>query len=64
MLYFGRVDDVYVTDDAEKPMSGGIFTMVKADEPFVYTYKVRAAQRSMEFLSRAVLNHTRCSTTS
>ncbi|KAL8290010.1 hypothetical protein RQP46_002949 [Phenoliferia psychrophenolica] len=35
----GEIDDVYVTDDAEKPMSGGIFTMIKADEPFVYTYK-------------------------
>ncbi|KAK4705126.1 ethanolamine utilization protein EutQ, partial [Phenoliferia sp. Uapishka_3] len=34
-----EIDDVYVTDDAEKPMSGGIFTVVAADEPFVYTYK-------------------------
>ncbi|KAM0746600.1 hypothetical protein T439DRAFT_329707 [Meredithblackwellia eburnea MCA 4105] len=34
-----EIDDVYVTDDSEKPISGGIFTMVKADAPFVYTYK-------------------------
>ncbi|KAL7006336.1 hypothetical protein EMMF5_004222 [Cystobasidiomycetes sp. EMM_F5] len=36
-----EIDDVWSTDDldAEKPISGGIFTQKKADEPFVYTYK-------------------------
>lgn len=34
------VDDIYATEDLEKPMSGGIFTQKAADAPFVYTYKV------------------------
>lgn len=32
-------DDVYATDDAEKPISGGLFEVRAADAPFVYLYK-------------------------
>merc|ERR1711939_212706 len=35
-----EIDDVWSTDDvdSEKPMSCGIFTQKKDDEPFSYTY--------------------------
>ncbi|CAE6476249.1 unnamed protein product [Rhizoctonia solani] len=32
------LDDVFTSKDEEKPISGGLFTMVAADEPLVYTY--------------------------
>jgi len=32
------LDDVFTTKDEDKPISGGLFTMEKADEPLVYTY--------------------------
>lgn len=32
------IEDVYTSTDAEKPITGGLFTVDKADEPFVYTY--------------------------
>ncbi|KAF8606429.1 hypothetical protein BDV93DRAFT_542685 [Ceratobasidium sp. AG-I] len=32
------LDDVFTTKDEDKPISGGLFTMVAADEPLVYTY--------------------------
>ncbi|KAI5480401.1 hypothetical protein MNV49_000976 [Pseudohyphozyma bogoriensis] len=39
-LGFGsKIDDVYVTDDAEKPISGGLFEVKAHDAPFEYTYK-------------------------
>ena len=33
------IDDVFATDDTEKPISGGIFTVKKAEKEFVYLYK-------------------------
>jgi hypothetical protein len=32
------LDDVFTSKDDDKPISGGLFTMVAADEPLVYTY--------------------------
>ncbi|KAG8692914.1 hypothetical protein FRC09_010866 [Ceratobasidium sp. 395] len=32
------LDDVFTTKDEHKPISGGLFTMEKADKPLVYTY--------------------------
>ncbi|KII86183.1 hypothetical protein PLICRDRAFT_177769 [Plicaturopsis crispa FD-325 SS-3] len=34
-----EIEDVYQTDDEEKPITSGIFTVTKADAPFVYVYK-------------------------
>ncbi|GAA5827323.1 hypothetical protein JCM11251_003765 [Rhodosporidiobolus azoricus] len=33
------IDDVFTSDDTEKPISGGFFTVSANGEPFVYTYK-------------------------
>ncbi|GAA6025436.1 hypothetical protein JCM10207_005403 [Rhodosporidiobolus poonsookiae] len=33
------IDDVFTSEDSEKPISGGFFTVSAEGEPFVYTYK-------------------------
>ncbi|EIM90571.1 uncharacterized protein STEHIDRAFT_117908 [Stereum hirsutum FP-91666 SS1] len=35
---YSFLDDLYTTDDTEKPMSGGIFIYEKSPEDFEYTY--------------------------
>ncbi|BGP41178.1 hypothetical protein JCM10450v2_005217 [Rhodotorula kratochvilovae] len=33
------IDDVFASDDTEKPISGGVFTVVAGDDLLKYTYK-------------------------